>query len=238
MKYGYIPLSRHVLESKDWFTHRKGDERKASTFEAWLDLIFMAAFKERKYSVGFTTVTLQPGELMASIRFLAKRWHWSRDRTHRYITWKVSENELKRMGGRNLGHLKIVNYNAYNNEQDNGKTTIRQAYDNDKTKQNKVKNVNKENKEESGDDFVLSVGSLAAHIRHNLQCKHHGLEYIREQLETLVSKGVTLEAIRDHLVSWNSTGDKVWTILDPLQPKSGKPGRALTHKFDHIPGGR
>ena len=62
----------------------------------------------------------------------------------------------------------------------------------------------------------LSVDSLASHIRNNLQCKHKP-PYITEQLKALVSKGVSLETIFEHLERWNSTNDEIWDILKPLQ---------------------
>jgi hypothetical protein len=78
---GYIPIWRSIFATDEW---RK--ERKFSEFEAWLDMIAMAAFAERSVQVdASTSVTLSIGEIYASQRQLAKRWGWSVATVNRYL---------------------------------------------------------------------------------------------------------------------------------------------------------
>lgn len=79
---GYIPIWRSIFETEEWLK-----ERKYSEFEAWFDMIAMAAFTERKVQVNASSeVTLSRGEIYASQRQLAQRWGWSVATVNRYLS--------------------------------------------------------------------------------------------------------------------------------------------------------
>jgi hypothetical protein len=77
----HIKVSRRFFEEDAWWR----EPRKFSRAEAWLDLIQMASWKPRKFAVGLTVEELARGEFMASIRFLAKRWRWSKSAVDRFL---------------------------------------------------------------------------------------------------------------------------------------------------------
>jgi hypothetical protein len=79
---GYLTIWRSIFDTEEW---RK--ERKFSEFEAWLDMIAMAAFTERRVAINATSeVVLSRGEIYASQRQLAQRWGWSASTVNRYLT--------------------------------------------------------------------------------------------------------------------------------------------------------
>ena len=81
-----------------------------SRAEAWLDLIAMAAFEP--------TRALKRGELIASRRFLAKRWRWSEKSVRCFLKALETEGMIARKTGAQVGahlgaHLSICKYEQY-----------------------------------------------------------------------------------------------------------------------------
>ena len=111
MKRGYIHLWRKVTDKKDW----PGNERRAFTeFEARIDAYMNLAR-------GTDNETLMRGEFLASDRFLAKRWDWSKTKAHRWKEKMFASGELKRVNRKvdhlldhPPDHLKLTKYNVWN----------------------------------------------------------------------------------------------------------------------------
>lgn len=91
MKEGYIPISRKLFESLWWL-----EEREFSKAEAWLDMIQSARFEasSTKMLVGCKVIEVGRGEFPATIRFLAKRWGWNKNRVDRFLKLLVAENMI------------------------------------------------------------------------------------------------------------------------------------------------
>lgn len=84
MSKGYILIARGCLK------HPRFKPRGPfSTFEAWCWLIESAAYVPREIPIMMGNrrelITLQPGQLSHSIRFLSKAWHWSPNRVCRFL---------------------------------------------------------------------------------------------------------------------------------------------------------
>lgn len=105
---GYIKLSRKQFDGLDLFW---GDGTKFDSRSAWTDLIQLAAWKPYKYR-GIDQ--LERGEFVASVRFLAERWKWSKSAVAR---WLDRVQKAGRITGQRMGHhgrvYLIVNYDAY-----------------------------------------------------------------------------------------------------------------------------
>ena len=146
--HGYIRLSRKFFKEMYWTQFRT-----FSQAEAWLDLIQMARFEaepSNKILPNGRKITVERGEIHASLRYLSARWGWSKGKVERYI---------KGMGHR-MGHrteqgetiLTLCNYDIYNpiKSQDGtpietpDETAARHRRDTDETNKKKEKNVNKE----------------------------------------------------------------------------------------------
>lgn len=83
---GYINIQRSIQETPEW-----REKRVLSRFEAWFDMLCMAAFVERRVNLSEgVSVTLQRGEILASQRELSKRWGWSASKVNRYLKWLKS----------------------------------------------------------------------------------------------------------------------------------------------------
>lgn len=127
MDYGYLPVSRKMFDGYDpiWEGKEPFDRRSA-----WLDLCQMAAYQPRRRAVGGHVVVLERGQLLASERFLADRWHWPRAKVRRFL--ELLETKLARIT-QNSAHqaaqvgaiITLCNYEDYNPEATEDRPTDR-----------------------------------------------------------------------------------------------------------------
>jgi hypothetical protein len=105
---GYINLHRRIREHPYW-----GDPER---LRAWLDILFMAAWKERRIIVGTSQVDLERGQFLASERYLATRWGWSRGRVRRFLEGARDVNEIRSEIETTHGTIYlVVKYDDYQN---------------------------------------------------------------------------------------------------------------------------
>lgn len=109
----YIPLSRKSFEHFLWT-----EQRELSRFEAWLDLLQSARFEEAETGrmIGGSFVKWKRGELPASLRFLAERWGWSKNKVDGFLKVLVSEQMIvkRTAGGTAQTIVTICKYESYN----------------------------------------------------------------------------------------------------------------------------
>lgn len=82
MDNGYIILPRDFFNRTIW-----QEPREYSRAEAALDLIQSARFEAKSELVNSRTVEVQRGEVIASRRYLEKRWGWSNTRVVKFIEY-------------------------------------------------------------------------------------------------------------------------------------------------------
>lgn len=80
--HGYFKLSRKLFDGSDEFWPKN---RPFTRFEAWIDMIQMAAYKAHERMIGNQSVKVETGQIVASSRFLAKRWGWGRQRVRGFL---------------------------------------------------------------------------------------------------------------------------------------------------------
>ncbi len=89
-------------------------DRPYSPFEAWVDLVQMA--KPRVNGMG-------RGQVLVSVRFLATRWKWDRNRVNRWLRRAEKSNGLARHSTSQAGTVyTIVNYDTYQSAPKAGET--------------------------------------------------------------------------------------------------------------------
>ncbi|MBR6843448.1 MAG: hypothetical protein IKM77_14270 [Prevotella sp.] len=138
---GWIRLYRKILASAIWEHDEPYDRRSA-----WIDLLLMANHKDKEIIFNGRATVVKQGQRITSIRILADRWHWSRDKVKRYLDAleKLEMITTDRDNHRTL--LTIVNYSVYQGESDTDKSADKSAdksqtrmNKNDKEKKNKGK---------------------------------------------------------------------------------------------------
>lgn len=103
---GFIALHRKVREHPYW----NDPER----FRAWVDLLFMASWKDQRKLVGVEQVELKRGELIASEPWLAGRWDWSRGKVRRFLKAAEKAGEIRPLERTGDGtRYLVVKYDTY-----------------------------------------------------------------------------------------------------------------------------
>ena len=110
---GYIKLYRKIRKDWQW-----PNGKPYSRIEAWTDLIMEAAYEDTKRLVDGKLFHLRRGQLIASIRYLAKRWSWGRHKTLAYLDKLQTDGKIVRKTGQGMGQITICKYNTYNPKRD------------------------------------------------------------------------------------------------------------------------
>ena len=113
---GLITLARGVLDHPV-----VGAGQKYSTLEAWLWLLFEAAWKPRRVrttngrAVG--TIAIERGQLSYSRSYIATAWGWSEKRVRTFLHRLEQEGMIDRQTGHLQLVITIVNYEKYQTPQ-------------------------------------------------------------------------------------------------------------------------
>ena len=77
---GYMRLSREFMDFEDYFSER------FTRMQAFIDLCFLASYKNRYTLIRGNKVEIKPGQVSESEESLAQRWQWSRNTVRRYLS--------------------------------------------------------------------------------------------------------------------------------------------------------
>lgn len=109
----YIPINRKIFSHDFW-----GEDRTYSRFEAWLDLIKEARYEdaETRKLIGNKYIKWGRGELVASLRFLAERWGWSKNKVDCYLKLLIDEQMISKRTATGTAQtvITICKYDDYN----------------------------------------------------------------------------------------------------------------------------
>lgn len=111
---GFIKVYRDIEDNFLWNNDEPFDRRSA-----WIDLIMMANIKQRKIMVHGKVITINKGSVYTSIRKLADRWGWSKDRVYRFLELLEAENMVKNTHATSYATLlTIENWGFYQGSRD------------------------------------------------------------------------------------------------------------------------
>ena len=80
---------------------------------AWIDMLMMANWKDRKKLFKMELHEIKRGEFPASIRKLSIRWNWSTGKTQRFLNLLKSDTMIDTQTDTGYTLIKIVNYEQY-----------------------------------------------------------------------------------------------------------------------------
>jgi hypothetical protein len=150
---GYIKLNRKFFENVYWL-----QKRTFSLSEAWLDLIQMARFDAGptfKILPNGRQITIERGEVHASLRFLSSRWGWSVEKTLRYVNNHIEKQEIERRTEQGESVIKLCNYDNYNPLSNTDPNTRSNTHPNTGRTPTRTNN-NKEKKEKKRNNLRIS----------------------------------------------------------------------------------
>jgi hypothetical protein len=139
----FIAISRKIFDHEFW-----EEDRIYSKFEAWVDLIQSASYAEdvvKTEWINNKEVKYSRGQLIASVRYLQKRWNWgSITKVERFLSVLKNKDMVVSEKGQGVNVITICKYDTYNPKKNNERTVKGQGRGQQKDKTNKV---NKDNKE-------------------------------------------------------------------------------------------
>lgn len=134
---GWISLHRKIQEHWLW------EERPFSKGQAWIDILLLVNHEDGKVFMDGELIEVYRGEHITSEPKLAERWGWSRTKVRNFLDLLEKEGMIKNIKeGRKRTRLRVLNYNVYQDNLNNRKTTEEQEKDNRKTTEEQQKNIN------------------------------------------------------------------------------------------------
>lgn len=126
---GWIKLYRNITDN--WIYKEK---RKFSKFEAWLDILLFANYKDNKFLFEGKLLEIKRGQILTSEVKLANKWDWSRKKVRNFLKLLQDDGMIVKMIIPNKGIIiEIVNYDDY---QKNTSKDTSQSIDNTCIEQN------------------------------------------------------------------------------------------------------
>ena len=142
MDKGWIKLYRQIQDNMIWMDSEPFDRRSA-----WIDLIMMANVQNKDIIYRGQIIKIKRGQVYTSVRKLATRWRWSRDKVNRFIKTLIKAHMVEKDNRtQSATLLTIVKYGDFQNRSDTNKATDKATHkDSDKdTDKSLLKNIKNE----------------------------------------------------------------------------------------------
>ena len=108
---GWVKMHRKIRDSQIWDDKEPFDRRSA-----WMDLVMMVNHEDRDIIFDGKPVTVKRGQRITSIRALSERWHWSVNRTKRYLALLEQLKMIHTDRNTHRTLLTLINYDIYQGE--------------------------------------------------------------------------------------------------------------------------
>lgn len=105
---GWIYLHRQIQDCSIWLDDEPFDRRSA-----WVDLLLLANHRDKEIIFNGHPIVIQRGQYLTSVRKLAERWRWGKDRTLRYLRLLEELQMIKRESDTHRTLLTIEKYSVY-----------------------------------------------------------------------------------------------------------------------------
>lgn len=142
---GWIKINRKIADHWLWYD--------AERLKWWFDLLFMAAWEDKKVMHDSHMFVLKRGQIIASVSFLVERWERSKPTIIKFLNMLEEDDMIKReVIYRQTPIITICNYERYQDNDSNDVYTLIDTQVNrqvdtivDTIKENKEDKENKEN---------------------------------------------------------------------------------------------
>lgn len=153
---GWIKLHRSIQDSPIWSSDESFNRR-----DAWIDILMMVNHEQRTIVINGHKQIIEAGQRWTSVRVLAERWKWSRNRVMRYLDLLVDLDMITLHGTPNGTLLSVKKYGFYQSGWDtdgdtNGYTDEDTDGDTDGDETRTKKNYIKNDKEKKAPPFESS----------------------------------------------------------------------------------
>ena len=107
MADGWICLHRKICDHWLW------DKKPFSEGQAFVDMLLMANYKEKKFRLGNEVVSVDSGTIVTSQVKLSERWGWGRKKVSSFLKALESDGMIATVSDNKRTNIRVVNYNAY-----------------------------------------------------------------------------------------------------------------------------
>ena len=121
---GYIKIYRDIRDNWIW--------EDAEMFKAWLDILMLVNHKDKKTPFDGKLILVKKGSKITSLRKLAIRWGWSKDKTARFLDMLESDGMIRQTRDSKKTLITVVNYSFYQDQTPTRATPKRHRTDTDK----------------------------------------------------------------------------------------------------------
>ncbi len=137
-KYGHVSIYRDI------FNHWTWQDKPFCKGAAWIDLLLLASYRDKKCVLGSEIFELQRGSFITSELKLMDRWGWSKTKVRNFLKILEKDKMIYKKSDTKKTTLTIVNYSDYQYSE----TTkdIPKDYS-ETTEELRKDTINKENKE-------------------------------------------------------------------------------------------
>ena len=104
---GWIRMYRKSVDDPMYF------EEKFTRWQAWCDLLFLAAHKPNRFRIRGNKVELGVGQLAHGIRELSARWKWSAKKVQNVLKEFEEDNKISIDRHTVINIITIINYEKY-----------------------------------------------------------------------------------------------------------------------------
>lgn len=139
---GWISIYRQITEHWVW------KEKPFSQGQAWVDLLLMANYQDRKFALGDEIVTAEAGSIVTSQLKLMERWGWSKSKVRRFLKLLESDGMIHIKADRRKTTIFIVNWGNFQDLQ----TTEKPKKDHSQTTRRPLKDTNNNDNKENNDN--------------------------------------------------------------------------------------
>lgn len=120
---GWIKVDRCIMDHELW------EDKPFSKGQAWIDLILLANYKDKKQMYKGDVVVSKRGEVGRSILWLSNRWGWSRHKTRDFLNFLETQGMIVVDATTSRTTITVENYSKYQD----APTTKGQQKDNERT---------------------------------------------------------------------------------------------------------
>jgi len=191
MNEGFIKIYRSI--KKNWIWENE------EYLKAWLDILMMVNHQDNKILFNNQLILVKRGERITSQMKLAKRWKWSRGKVRNFLKLLESDEMIVINVTTNCTTLKVLNYNAY---QQNKKT---------KSPVNNQQKAYKKPIESPTGDINKNDKECIKNVKHTLEdeeksvCDPEDIEIIKMASKNILSE----EDIQSILNTTKASSDKL-----------------------------
>lgn len=190
--------------------HWLWEDKPFSKGQAWIDLLMLANYSEKKKPKNGEIITYKRGNVNLSMTQLAERWGWDRRTVKRFLDLLSNDGMVSLECTTHGTTVTIVNYEVFNNPcTTNGTTNARQDV---QPMVQQMPTTNKDNKEreEKKDTHLSERKQIIDYLNQKCGTKYrHGSDTNKKHINARLNEGYIVEdffkVIDKKYVEWRGT---------------------------------